>query len=91
MVDFGSSFATGYAMPMDREYGGMSPSPENKSTNDVGVGIGDVGMSKMIIRFFQDGREREIIETGLTLEEAKEHCSDPDSAGDGWFDGFEEE
>jgi hypothetical protein len=45
MVDFGSSFATGYAMPMDREYGGMSPSPDNKSTNDVGVGVGDVGMS----------------------------------------------
>ena len=45
MVDFGSSFATGYAMPMDREYGGSSPSPNNKSTNDVGVGIGDVGMS----------------------------------------------
>jgi hypothetical protein len=45
MVDFGSSFATGYAMPMDREYAGSSPSPNNKSTNDVGVSIGDVGMS----------------------------------------------
>jgi hypothetical protein len=43
MVDFGSSFATGYAMPMDREYAGSSPSPKNKSTNDVGVNIGDIG------------------------------------------------
>lgn len=43
-----------------------------------------------IIRFYQDGR-REVIKTGLTREEAKEHCQDPDSSGEGWFDGFEQE
>ncbi|HLD72630.1 MAG TPA: TIM barrel protein [Candidatus Nanoarchaeia archaeon] len=41
MVTFGS----GYYMPMDREYANSSPRPNNESTNDVGVGIGDIGMS----------------------------------------------
>ncbi|MFH1829030.1 MAG: TIM barrel protein [Nanoarchaeota archaeon] len=48
MVQFG----TGYYMPMDREYGHMeiahdsqASSPNNKSTNDLGVGIKDIGMS----------------------------------------------
>ena len=45
MVNFGSSLASEYAMPMDRDYAGSSPSPENKSTNDVGVSIGEIGMS----------------------------------------------
>ena len=39
MVEFG----TGYLMPMDREYGPSAPS--DNSTNDVGVNIGDLGMS----------------------------------------------
>jgi hypothetical protein len=43
-----------------------------------------------IIRFRFDG-ENEVIETGLTLEEAQEHCNDPDTHGDGWFDGYEQE
>lgn len=43
-----------------------------------------------IVRFhFQ--AENEVIETGLTLEEAQEHCNDPDTSGDGWFDGYTEE
>jgi len=48
MVEFG----TGYQMPMDREYGHHAhdhshdhASPSNNSTNDVGVGIKDLGMS----------------------------------------------
>jgi len=39
MVEFG----TGYYMPMDRAYD--KPSPSENSTNDVGVSIGDLGMS----------------------------------------------
>ena len=42
-----------------------------------------------IVRFYQDSRPKEVIETGLTRKEAQEHCSDPDSSGDGWFDGFQ--
>lgn len=58
-----------------------------------------------IIRFYKSG-ERRTIQTGLTLEEAQEHCSDPETSsrtaksaaarqrteekGD-WFDGYEEE
>lgn len=51
MVQFG----TGYLMPMDREYGHTEiahghdhrheASPSNNSTNDVGIGIKDIGMS----------------------------------------------
>ena len=43
-----------------------------------------------IVRFHFK-RENEIIETGLTLQEAQLHCSDPDTSGDGWFDGYREE
>lgn len=45
-----------------------------------------------IIRHYSDiNADREIIKTGLTLAEAREHCQDPSTEGDGWFDGFEEE
>jgi hypothetical protein len=37
-------------------------------------------------------RENETIKTGLTLEEAQEHCQDPNTREDGvWFDGYTEE
>jgi hypothetical protein len=44
-----------------------------------------------IIRFYQDDRPAEVIDTGLTLAEAREHCNDPSTHGDGWFDGYDEE
>lgn len=45
-----------------------------------------------IIRFYADrDKPREYIASGLTREEAEDHCSDPDTSGDGWFDGFQEE
>ncbi len=55
-----------------------------------------------IVRFFIDGTQR-VIKKGLTLEEAQEHCSDPETSSatcessyrkrytkkhGGWFDGF---
>jgi hypothetical protein len=43
-----------------------------------------------IIRFRFQG-ENEVIETGLTLDEAQEHCQREDTHGDGWFDGYERE
>jgi hypothetical protein len=43
-----------------------------------------------IIRF-RFNAENEVIREGLTLEEAQEHCNDPATHGDGWFDGYEEE
>ena len=42
-----------------------------------------------IVRFHFKGPE-EPIDYGYTLEEAQEHCNDPASSGDGWFDGFRE-
>lgn len=32
-----------------------------------------------------------VVKTGLTLEEAQEHCEDENTSGDGWFDAFYEE
>lgn len=43
-----------------------------------------------IVRFRFKG-QREIIKTGLSLEEAQAHCSREDTHGPGWFDGYEEE
>jgi hypothetical protein len=49
-------------------------------------------MTYMILRFYQErGRSADVIETGLTFEEAKEHCNDPDTSGPGWFDGYTKE
>ena len=44
----------------------------------------------MVIRFSMT-EPKEIIKTGLTLEEAQEHCSREDTHGPGWFDGYDEE
>ena len=44
-----------------------------------------------IVRFYQMGLEQKTILTGLTLEQAKKHCQDPSTEGDGWFDAFVKE
>jgi len=46
-----------------------------------------------IYRFFgpELGTPRKLMAEGLTLEEAQEHCEDPDSQGEGYFDGYEKE
>lgn len=59
-----------------------------------------------VIRMFRDSSKRMIIKTGLTLEEAQEHCRDPETSSKTatgiveqaltknfgpWFDGYEEE
>ena len=49
-----------------------------------------------IIRFYKEdgfpGPARETIKTGLTLEEAQEHCQRDDTREEGvWFDGYTEE
>ena len=55
-------------------------------------------MSYKIIRYFEGSCGKRTIKTGLTLEEAKEHCKREDSHGvvaghkdKRWFDGFVEE
>jgi len=59
-----------------------------------------------VIRMFRDSNKRMIIKTGLTLEEAQEHCRDPETSSSTatgmvehtltknfgpWFDGYEKE
>ena len=59
-----------------------------------------------IVRFFFGPRPKRTIESGLTLEEAQDHCNDPETssstctssrrkaytrANGPWFDGYEEE
>jgi len=64
-------------------------------------------MSYKIVRmFFDDDFPTQVIETGLTLEEAQAHCSDPETSSSTctndeglkltdvcgkWFDGYSEE
>lgn len=59
-----------------------------------------------IVRFFQGDHPREIVQEGLSLSEAQEHCADPESSSrtctekelhirtdvmGPWFEGYEEE
>jgi len=64
-------------------------------------------MSYKIVRmFFKDSSDNYIVDSGLTLAEAKEHCRDPETSSrkatsteamiltatkGPWFDGYEEE
>ena len=43
-----------------------------------------------IVRFRFRG-ENEVVKRGLTLEEARRHCSDSKTHGEGWFDGYTKE
>ena len=47
-------------------------------------------MSYKIIRFTFNGNSR-TVKTGLTLEEAKAHCSLESTHGKDWFDGYTKE
>ena len=40
---------------------------------------------------YRDDRPSKIMYTGFTLEQAQTHCQNPNTSGDGWFDGYEEE
>ena len=50
-------------------------------------------MPYSIVRYYHPDQDRnnEVVETGLTLEEAQAHCNDPATSKDGeWFDGYTE-
>jgi len=47
-----------------------------------------------IVRFYFDESHpdhHKVIDSGLSLEDARAHCSDDSTKGDGWFDGYESE
>lgn len=61
---------------------------------------------KIVRMFFRDNRKNRVIKRGLTLREAQEHCSDPETSSETcksarclernrrfgpWFDGYEQE
>lgn len=51
-----------------------------------------IGFTYRIQRFYRDpNKESETMQTGLTFQEAREHCNDQTSQGEDWFDGFEVE
>lgn len=42
-----------------------------------------------VVRFFRDpDTPSQVILDGVPLDEARRHCSAPDTHGDGWFDGY---
>lgn len=43
-----------------------------------------------IVRFRRN-RPSKVLQTGLTLKEARAYCSKPETSGKGWFDGYESE
>ena len=60
----------------------------------------------MVVRMYRDSDQREVIKRGLTLDEAREHCRDPETSASTatsaeaqaltaergpWFDGYESE
>lgn len=46
-----------------------------------------------IVRYYAPHLKREptVIKTGVSLEEAQEHCNDEDTHGIDWFDGYRRE
>lgn len=42
-----------------------------------------------IIRFYQNGRKPRTIKQHLTEAEARAHCAQPGTSGNGWFDGYD--
>ncbi len=45
-----------------------------------------------IVRFYRDPSKRpRTIHKGLSLEQARAHCSREETHGDGWFDGYTKE
>ena len=45
-----------------------------------------------IVRYFKDpNRQSVIVQNGLTLEEARHHCSLDSTKGEDWFDGYSED
>jgi len=54
----------------------------------------DYAASYSIVRFHQDDNHPDhgtVVASGLSLEEARAHCQDDATHGDGWFDGYREE
>lgn len=41
-----------------------------------------------IVRFYADDTPRREVAHGLSLEEAQEWCSDEETHGEDWFDGY---
>ena len=44
-----------------------------------------------IVRFYRGNHNPQVIKRGLTLAEARAHCSRPDTKADNWFDGYQPE
>ena len=50
-----------------------------------------VGDTYRIVRRYRIGEGLDVIREGLSLQQAQEHCEDPGTHGEGWFDSYEKE
>lgn len=75
-------------------YDSSLPSPKNPVPLELKKWLAkrSGGHTYKIVRYHQDkGRRQRVIKRGLTLAEAKKHCSNPKTKGKTWFDGFTKE
>ena len=59
-------------------------------SDDIDLELGNEMPTYEIVRFYkEEDKPSEVIQSGLTLEEAKEHCNLDDTKQEGeWFDGW---
>ncbi|NCU41494.1 MAG: hypothetical protein EOM19_02080 [Candidatus Moranbacteria bacterium] len=64
----------------------------NRYPNSIPLPEGEGEGTYSIVRFFKKaGKTRKVIKRGLSLKEAQEHCSDPNTSTSEWFEGYEKE
>lgn len=75
-------------------YDGPETDKTGRCWEHIGLEDEEDEQTYLIRRFTFDRNHddyRRVIKTGLTLDEAQEHCNDESTHGAGWFDGYESE
>ncbi len=56
---------------------------------DIGRDSGDEQPTYKVIKFYrEEGKSSEVVERGLTLDEAQEICNSASTKGEDWFYGY---
>jgi hypothetical protein len=64
-----------------------TPSPKNPVPPELKKWKSKSKHSYKIVRYYEDKPNR-TVKKGVTLEDARKHCSKKSSRGRGWFDGY---